>query len=508
MNEPCPRCGAKNATGRLGVCPVCMLEGEGPPAVIGDGRLAIEDEIGRGGMGAVYRARHLRLGRTVAVKFLPEALASRPEFQARFEREARALGMLNHPHIVTIHDFGQEGNEPYIVMEYVPGGALASRMPLPVPRAIEIGLQVCDALEYAHRQGVVHRDVKPENVLLDAEGHAKVSDFGIARILAPEGRGWTVTARDQAVGTPHYMAPECLEGAPPDPRMDIFSVGVLLYQMTTGRLPVGDYAPAPPPLEGIVRRALAPDPSLRTPSAQQLGSELREALRSIAVTGEPVPPAKAPAAKPTTPAPSSGTGDELPADEKTWLRIVALLLSVATAVGIWAFIECLTPRVYPAGEPLPWFTVAAENRPDGGHLTRIRFEMWWTMGALLAFALALASYGLLRSHWRRSGLERPLPDREVPEARWVFAGGILAVTGYGVVALFDVLGMPGIRLLSLMPGAALEISMLFLVWVTLLECHRRARSLLREPLLWIGFGLTVLPPTIELVTWLARWTPT
>jgi serine/threonine-protein kinase len=165
-------------------------------------------------MGSVYRAYHVDLGRSVAVKFLPDDLAKEAGFQTRFEREARALAMLSHPHIVTVYDF-DASERPYIVMELAAGGSLADQLPLERGRAIEIALQICAALEFAHSHGVIHRDVKPQNVLLDSSGQVKVSDFDLERLIHPDARGWTVTAANQAVGTPHYMAPESLDGAPP-----------------------------------------------------------------------------------------------------------------------------------------------------------------------------------------------------------------------------------------------------------------------------------------------------
>ncbi len=186
MSDSCPRCHAPLATDRIGLCPVCLLEAPLQPAIVG-GSVDLGEEIGRGGMGSVYRGKHLRLGIDVAVKLLPESLAADPSFRTRFGREARALASLRHPGIVAVHDFGEEAGQPYIVMEFVGGGRLSDRLPLPLARAIDVALQVCDALACAHRAGIVHRDVKPDNLLLDADGRVKVADFGIATIVGDGG---------------------------------------------------------------------------------------------------------------------------------------------------------------------------------------------------------------------------------------------------------------------------------------------------------------------------------
>jgi eukaryotic-like serine/threonine-protein kinase len=231
----CPRCGGRYPE-RLSLCPRCLAEGELAPARLGDS-IELVEEIGRGGMGTVWKGRHVPLNRTVAVKFLSESLAAHPEFARRFEGEAQALARLSHPGIVAVHDFGREGDRAYIVMEYVEGVPLSSRIPLPPERARDVGLQVLDALAYAHAQGVVHRDVKPDNILLEGSGRVKVSDFGVARILDPADAGDRDTTVGRVLGTPAYMAPEALTGGPPHPRMDVYSVGVVLYEAVPAAVP-------------------------------------------------------------------------------------------------------------------------------------------------------------------------------------------------------------------------------------------------------------------------------
>ncbi len=202
--------------------------------------------IGKGGMGEVYQATDARLDRTVAIKVLPEHLAGDPRRRERFEREARAVSSLNHPHICTLHDIGEADGIHYIVMEYVDGETLARRLekgPLKLDQALEYAIQIADALDKAHRQGVVHRDLKPGNIMLTKSG-VKLLDFGLAKLeakSAPLEQQSTVeekeplTVEGEILGTLQYMAPEQLEGRDTDARTDIFAFGAVLYEMVTGK---------------------------------------------------------------------------------------------------------------------------------------------------------------------------------------------------------------------------------------------------------------------------------
>ncbi len=184
--------------------------------------------IGAGGMGDVYRARDTRLDRTVAIKIVKR------EFSSRFEREARAISALNHPHICTLYDVGIDGDTSYLVMEHIEGRHLTC--PMPMPQALDLGVQIADALAAAHRQGIVHRDLKPGNILIARDG-VKLLDFGLARVqsqveaLDP---GTTLTMAGTVLGTLQYMAPEQLEGREADARTDIHALGLVLYEMLTG----------------------------------------------------------------------------------------------------------------------------------------------------------------------------------------------------------------------------------------------------------------------------------
>jgi serine/threonine-protein kinase len=262
------------------------------------GRYEIAAQLGRGAMGVVYRARDPLLGREVAVKtiLLPADEAERAEYEARFQQEARAAAALNHPGIVTIHDIGRADGVLYMAMEYVEGhelrDALAGGQGLPVPQAVAIAAQLADALGYAHARGIVHRDVKPANVMILRDGRAKIMDFGIARIAASDVK----TQTGVLMGSPKYMSPEQVQGRPADARSDLFSLGVVLHEMLCGAPPfTGDdvsmlmynvaHADPPPPsavnaavprmLDLIVARALAKSPEQRYADAAQMAADLR-----------------------------------------------------------------------------------------------------------------------------------------------------------------------------------------------------------------------------------------
>lgn len=259
------------------------------------GKYEVTGLLGRGGMGLVYRAFDKHLGREVAIKTITEGFAGDPEMLERFYREAAKTGMLKHPNIVTVYDLGEQEGFPYIVMEYVAGEALdrviQSARPLPLVFRLKIIEQVCSALAYAHRNDVIHRDVKPANVIVQPDGVAKLLDFGIARQEKQE-RGLTRTGN--VIGTIHYMAPERLRDRAFDGRSDIFSAGIMLYQLLTGQLPfagedasviqkllnerhpplsnyLSDY---PPELDAILDRSLAKDPDDRYSSADEMAGEI------------------------------------------------------------------------------------------------------------------------------------------------------------------------------------------------------------------------------------------
>lgn len=246
----------------------------------------IECLIGQGGMGAVYKGFQKKLGRTIAIKVLPVELTANPEFAARFEREARTLAKLQHPGIVSIYDYGQTSDEhPYFVMEYVEGTDLRRLMQGPglnPEQALEIIVQVCEALNAAHRQGVVHRDIKPANILITKDGRMKLADFGLARPDREEHE--SITVSNMVMGTPDYMAPE-QHGGHSDHRTDIFALGLMLYEMLTGQLPRGAFvAPSRKVqvdvrIDEVVLKALQEEPNLRYQQASEMKTDV-DTIRS------------------------------------------------------------------------------------------------------------------------------------------------------------------------------------------------------------------------------------
>ncbi|HEY1289683.1 MAG TPA: serine/threonine-protein kinase [Burkholderiales bacterium] len=270
------------------------------------GRYAIQSELGRGAMGVVYKATDTALERTVAVKTVNMALErdGAERYEARFYQEARAAGSLNHPNIVTVYDVGKEGNVAYMAMEFIEGQELRSLLAegraLPVSQAVSIGAQVAEGLAYAHQHGVVHRDVKPANIMVLADGPVKITDFGIARMRASTDE---LTQSGMMLGSPKYMSPEQVIGKRADHRSDIFSLGVILYETLTGAAPftgenvtalmyqIVNFAPPAPSavnpavpelLNFIVAKMLAKPLEERYQSAQELANDLRNCERQIA----------------------------------------------------------------------------------------------------------------------------------------------------------------------------------------------------------------------------------
>jgi serine/threonine protein kinase len=277
--------------------------------------------LGVGGMGEVYRARDTRLNRTVAIKILPAALSATPALRERFEREARAISALSHPNICALYDIGSDGGTEYLVMEYLEGESLAERLsrgPLPASQVLRYGVQIAEALHKAHRAGITHRDLKPGNIMLTSAG-AKLLDFGLAKFVEGEARVFSehsapqtaigpLTVEGTIVGTLQYMSPEQLEGKTVDHRSDIFSLGVILYEMATAAHPFRGDSPAsliasilstdpppirtiqptaPPALEKIIHTALEKNPDERWQTAHDLGRQLRWISESSATAEYP-----------------------------------------------------------------------------------------------------------------------------------------------------------------------------------------------------------------------------
>jgi serine/threonine protein kinase len=274
------------------------------------GPYTLVEPLGQGGMATVYKGYQQSLNRYVAIKVLRGDLARDEKFVARFRREALAVARLSHPSILHVYDAGAADGIYYIVMDYAPGGTLKDllrRGPLAIERALSIAEQIAEALDYAHRQGVIHRDVKPSNILLTVDGRPQLTDFGIAKALYEHEQ---LTRTGTSIGTPEYMAPEQIDGQSVDGRADIYALGIVLYEMLSGRTPFHAETPMalvykqlndpPPPLrsvginvpgwlEGVLNKALAKNPAARF----QRASDLARALHSEAPTGTqpwPAPP--------------------------------------------------------------------------------------------------------------------------------------------------------------------------------------------------------------------------
>ena len=319
MNEnttsrTCPECGNTiPPDAPRGLCPKCVLGivaasiDAGPLPTAHDlpsleavkaafPQLEVMELIGQGGMGFVYKARQPNLDRFVALKLLWPRLGADPLFAERFNREARVLARLNHPNIVAVYDFGRSGEFFYLLMEFVDGVNLRQAMQAggyAPSQALALVPKICEALQFAHEEGILHRDIKPENILLDTKGRVKIADFGIAKLVGEARENLTLTATGMAVGTPHYMAPEQIEHPQDvDQRADIYSLGVVFYEMLTGELPIGRFAPpsekstVDPRVDAVVLRALEREREKRYRTA----GEVKTRVDDIRSTPPPVGP--------------------------------------------------------------------------------------------------------------------------------------------------------------------------------------------------------------------------
>jgi len=350
----CPHCGKPVPPGTPGgLCPECMVKvGIGSEAGTADAgpkrpapvppspadiarhfpQLEVIELLGSGGMGAVYKARQREIDRLVALKILPSDAASDPGFAERFTREARALAKLNHPNIVALYDFGHVNGLHYFIMEYVDGlnlRQLEQAGQLSPREALQIIPQICEALQFAHDEGIIHRDIKPENVLLDKKGRVKIADFGLARILGHEPEDFRLTRAREVMGTPHYMAPEQVEKPQSvDHRADIYSLGVVFYEMLTGELPLGKFDPPSQKvridvrLDDVVLRALEKEPARR----YQHASEVKTDMETI-MTEPPASPARVASAQP-------GSGSHQPRFPRRIMLPAAAVALVVLAIGL------------------------------------------------------------------------------------------------------------------------------------------------------------------------------
>jgi Tol biopolymer transport system component len=425
------------------------------------GPYLIEAPLGAGGMGEVYRARDTRLDRIVAIKVLPQDGARRADTRERFEREARAVSNLNHPHICALYDIGQEGERAFIVMEYLEGETLAARLErgaLPVSELLPIAIPIADALDAAHRRGFVHRDLKPANVMLTKSG-AKLLDFGLAKnvlsdaaatmlTVAPTATS-PLTAEGTIVGTFQYMAPEQIEGQQADARTDIFAFGLVLYEMATGRRAfdgktraslmasvlketprsISDFAPmTPPALERLIRIALAKEPSDRWQTMHDVALQLRFIAEGGSQAGLPAPVAA-----------------RRRAGQRLWMGLALAMTLVSAALGVVAWRNLPAPprviraHIAPPEKSSFQFVGAGlgtpKVSPDG---TRIAFVARRTDGMTSLFVRPLDAINALPV----AGTEGAVMPFWSPDSRMLgfFASGKLkkiAATGGPPLTLAD-----------------------------------------------------------------------
>jgi len=418
--------------------------------------------IGAGGMGEVYRARDTRLDRTVAIKILPSHLSENPILRQRFEREAKAISSLNHPYICMLHDIGNQDGIQFLVMECIEGETVAKRLekgPLPLEQSLKYGMQIADALDKAHRSGVVHRDLKPGNIMLTGSG-AKLLDFGLAKAAPPLAAGETLTAaatrttpvtqQGTIVGTFQYMSPEQIEGKEVDARSDIFSFGSVLYELVTGRQafpgksqlsvasailekdpePISTMQPlTPPALDRTIRVCLAKDPEERWQTARDLLLELRWIASGGSQTGLR----------------SEGAPHSRSYNRLSW-TLVAIL-----SVSILVLLVILRQRVPASAAPVRFLVHPPENSyingvgraavsPDGRHLTFVapgsngKDVLWVRSFDSLAARSLAGTEGALFPFWS-------------PDSRWI---GFFA--NRSTLQKIDITGGPPISVASALAG--------------------------------------------------------
>ncbi|ANZ35046.1 hypothetical protein BBK82_02125 [Lentzea guizhouensis] len=383
-------------------------------------RYRVDSVLARGGMSTVYRGRDTRLDREVAVKVMDPRLTADPAFVARFEREARASAQLHHPAVVSVHDQGVDGDQVYLVMELIDGGNLRDllnqRGKLPPATALSVLGPVLSALGAAHRAGLVHRDVKPENVLIGSAGQVKVADFGLARAIGENG----VTSDSEILGTVAYLSPEQVETGSADARSDVYSAGIVLYEMLAGQAPyrgdtpisvayqhVSSDVPSVPgiplALDTLVRKATRRDPALRPANADAFLAELERVGAELGLTPQPVPvPGTAPENDKTVvmrPVPVAVGATPVPVAEAT----TPVRKSAMTTVHTGPPTPAAATRTMPRPEQPRRRPPARRKKVDAAEEERKRKKrlmvIWGSVGAVVVLIAGLFTWYLSASRW-------------------------------------------------------------------------------------------------------------
>ena len=474
----CPRCGARlPGDAPAGLCPKCLVEagkeserraeaatalpnrgvsprsGPGsrfePPAVDELAplfpQLEILELLGTGGMGAVYKARQPGLDRLVAVKILPREIGDDPAFAQRFTREAQAMARLSHPHIVSVYDFGNTDGTFYIVMEYVDGPNLRQTIragKLQPEQALAIVPQICEALQYAHDEGIVHRDIKPENLLLDKKGRLKIADFGLSKLLREDRQEVSLTGTHQVMGTIRYMAPEQMEDSRDvDHRADIYSLGVVFYEMLTGELPIGRFSPPSTKaqidvrLDEVVLRSLEQEPDRRYQHASDVKVEVEHVSGDVSSD------------RPTTQKSSTeATHVEQPSDLRAGMAVMNAR-SDELENRIYRFFDSRPAQIVKIGLGVLWHVVLI--------YVASRMIVWSThsdsQATTLGLSVGAAGFALLA--WSATGLFISWWDyRSVKSGDQTVGGlkirigrhGLLIATGFGLLIVLIPVGVSGI----------------------------------------------------------------
>jgi predicted Ser/Thr protein kinase len=437
-------------------------------------QLEVLELIGQGGMGAVYRARQPGLDRLVAIKVLPPDLTGDPGFAERFAREARALARLNHPNIVGVYDFGRAGGLHYFIMEYVDGLNLRELKHggrLSPPEAMRIIPQMCDALQFAHDEGIVHRDIKPENVMVDKRGRVKITDFGLAKLLGREPESPRLTGAADVMGTPHYMAPEQVDQPQAvDHRADIYSLGVVFYELLTGELPLGKFAPPSRKVEVDVRldevvlHTLEREPDRRYQHASQVKTDVENIARSPDAPHPPPLTAASPEVATTEDARRQVNGPAL------GLVVTAILNWIGIPLVLLFSVYLAWERIA-GGSVMVWLPVAAlvlSSVMLVAGLKMKRLQAYWlaVAGSLLAILVAPGNVvGLPVGIWalvvlsqqrvRESfGKELPVSSQAVPNlpatgGGWkvaaVIVAAVLFITAIPIGAILVAIALPALQ---------------------------------------------------------------